>query len=76
MTGWIMTKTSIRFRARQALLVLLVFSAVEYRYMHADLSGAAPSGCGLNRLERDLTRRIHGAAHGAAVAPQSPSTAS
>ena len=49
-------KVGRKLGARQALLALLVFSTAEYRYLHADLSGAAPSS-GLNRLARDLTRQ-------------------
>jgi hypothetical protein len=54
---WMMTKMTMKLRAQQALLALLVLSTAEYRYVHADLSGAAPSSGGLNRLERDLNRR-------------------
>jgi hypothetical protein len=71
---WMMTKKmSVNLRAQQALLALLVLSTAEYRYVHADLSGAAPSSGGLNRLERDLNRRASSAPP---LAPQSPSTAS
>jgi hypothetical protein len=52
-------KMRMKLGARQALLALLVFSTAEYRYLHADLSGAAPSS-GLNRLARDLTRQNSG----------------
>jgi hypothetical protein len=76
---WMMTKMTMKLRAQQALLVLLVLSTAEYRYVHADLSGAAPSSGGLNRLERDLNRRSSSAPRVPRLAPsasQSPSTAS
>jgi hypothetical protein len=69
-------RMGMKLRARGALLALLVLCTAEYRYVHADLSGAAPSSGGLNRLERDLTRRNGAAPRSSSVAVQSPLTAS
>lgn len=48
-------------------LALLIIAVVENGHLHADYSGANPSSLGLARLERDLVRRLSGAAQSAAM---------